>query len=147
MIKVFLGGEGSNELGTRWHRPMGDQPGVVEALLRRVRADGWCVGGARLWKTIRKYQAGVARGAPNHGDARNVLGLVLHAYEAACELLVFVRDDDGDPDRDPAIAATLDAVATYGFADAYMLRAGRGGRAGQAQARGLGPVLAGRSAH
>lgn len=35
MLKVFLGGEGNNELGTRWHVPMGDEPGLVETLLRR----------------------------------------------------------------------------------------------------------------
>jgi hypothetical protein len=44
----------------------------------------------------------------------------IHCDEVlACELLVFVRDDDGDPDRDPAIRDTLGRIASYGFADEY----------------------------
>lgn len=50
MLKVFLGGEGSNELGTRWYVPMGDELGVVEALLRRIRPGGWRVAAALPWK-------------------------------------------------------------------------------------------------
>jgi hypothetical protein len=119
MIKVFLGGEGNNDLGSRWYRPMGDQPGVVETLLRRVRASGWQVAGARSWQSIRKYRAGSAKDRADHADARNVLGLVLHAYEEACEMLAFVRDDDGDELREPAILQALEAVATLGFADEY----------------------------
>jgi len=119
MIKVFLGGEGNNDLGSRWYRPMGGQPGVVETLLRRVRPDGWRVAGAQDWKSIRKYRAGAARTRPDHEDTRNVLGLVLHAYEEACEMLAFVRDDDGDELREPAILQALETIATLGFADEY----------------------------
>jgi hypothetical protein len=119
MLKVFLGGEGNNDIGTRWYRPMGDQPGVIETLLRRVRASGWHVAGAQPWKSIRKYQAGVAKDHANHADARNVLGLVLHAYEDACEMLVFVRDEDGDEPREQAIRQTLGAIASFGFAQEY----------------------------
>lgn len=60
MLKVFLGGEGSNDIGTRWHVPMGDSPGVAETLLRRVRPSGWRVAGAMQWRSIRKYRAGAA---------------------------------------------------------------------------------------
>jgi hypothetical protein len=119
MIKVFLGGEGNNELGTRWQHPPGDSPGVVETLLRRVRAGGWRVAGARDWKSIRKYRAGAARAHPDHEDARNVRGLVLHAYEEACEMLAFVRDDDGDDRREPAILQALEAITSLRFADEY----------------------------
>jgi hypothetical protein len=119
MLKVFLGGEGNNDLGTRWRQPPGDSPGVIEALLRRARPDGWRVAGAQDWKSIRKYRAGAARARPDHEDARNVRGLVLHAYEEACEMLAFVRDDDGDERREPAIRQALEAIASLGFAEEY----------------------------
>jgi hypothetical protein len=119
MLKVFLGGEGNNDLGTRWHRPSGDSPGVIEVLLRRVRPDGWHVAGVQDWKSIRKYRAGAARKRPDHEDTRNIFGLVLQAYEEACEMLVFVRDLDGDELREPGILQALEAIPTLGFADDY----------------------------
>jgi hypothetical protein len=119
MLKVFLGGEGDNDIGTRWHRPMGDHPGVVEVLLRRLRPDGWRVAGGRSWKSIRKYRAGGALRRSNHEDGRNVLGLVLHAYEEACELLVFVRDRDRDEAREQEIRRVLDEITAFGFAEEY----------------------------
>jgi len=119
MLKVFLGGEGPNDLGTRWHRPMGDEAGVVETLLRRVRASGWQVAGARSWQSIRKYRAGAAKHRARHADAHNVLGLVLHAYEDACEMLAFVRDHDEDELREQEIRRVLDRIAAFGFAEEY----------------------------
>jgi hypothetical protein len=119
MLKVFLGGEGKNDIGTRCDRPMGDQPGVVETLLRRVRASGWHVAGARSWRLIRKYRAGAARKRADHDDVHNVLGLVLEAYENACEMLVFVRDRDREELREQAIRRVLETIATFGFAEEY----------------------------
>jgi hypothetical protein len=119
MLKVFLGGEGNNDIGSRWYQPMGDQAGVIEVLLRKVRATGWHVAGARSWQSIRKYRAGGALGKANHGDARNVLGLVLHAYEHACEMLAFVRDHDGDDLREQEIHRILAGIAGFGFAAEY----------------------------
>jgi hypothetical protein len=119
MIKVFLGGEGNNDIGARWHEPMGEQPGVLEVLLRRVRPDGWRVAGARAWQSIRKYRAGAALGPGHHADARNVLGLVLHAHEQACEMLAFARDRDGDRLREREIEDVLGALPSFGFAAEY----------------------------
>jgi hypothetical protein len=119
MLKVFLGGEGNNDLGTRWHRPSGDSPGVIETLLRRVRASGWHVAAAQDWKSIRKYRAGVARDDPKHEDMHNIRGLVLQAYEAACELLVFVRDRDKDVRREQAALQALASIASLGFAETF----------------------------
>jgi len=56
---------------------------------------------------------------PDHKDARNVLGLVRHAYEEACEMLAFVRDDDGDELREPGISQALAGIASLGFAEEY----------------------------
>jgi hypothetical protein len=116
MLKVFLGGEGQNELGTRGQSPPGDDAGVLETLLRRVRPLGWQVDGAQPWRSIRKYRAG--RGG-EHNDAHNVRGLALLAYERACELLAFVRDADGDPLREQAIADAVSTIPELRFAEGF----------------------------
>lgn len=119
MLKVFLGGEGNNELGTRGYVPMGDEPGVVEALLRRVRPAGWRVAAALPWKSIRKYRAGAATQRADHADTHNVRGLILHAYEEACEMLAFVRDVDGESLREQEIHRALESIANLRFAEMY----------------------------
>ncbi|MFT3769200.1 MAG: hypothetical protein QM820_27490 [Minicystis sp.] len=101
-VKVFLGGEGPNELGSRFgHRAYqsDERPGVLHTLLARVQPTGWKVGGARDWKSIRKFRAGRA----DHEDTHNVLGLALDAREAGCEVLAFSRDLDKDAARENAI--------------------------------------------
>lgn len=108
MKKVWLGGEGPSELGDR------DQPqhiwereGALEALLRRVRHDGWQVGGATRWWALRKYQAGKARSATGHADERNTLALALIAKERGCDVVAFSRDLDDDEGREAAIEAGI----------------------------------------
>lgn len=100
-VRIFLGGEGRNELGGRAHHPSfpSEERGVIEALLRRVKDDGWSVGGSRNWKDIRKLKVGQFRDA----DTRNVLGLCLHATEACCHIVAFTRDEDGQGARADAI--------------------------------------------
>jgi hypothetical protein len=101
-LKVFLCGEGANELGSRARErayQTDDQPGVIQALLRKVRSDGWRVGGAVTWKNIRKFRAGGAA----HADTTNVRGAALDAREMKCDVLAFVRDGDGDAWRSRAI--------------------------------------------
>src|SRR3954470_6460776 len=118
MIKVFLGGEGANDIGTRSEQPMGDGPGVSEVLLRRLRRlrpTGWQVDGAMTWSAIRKYRAGVAANNAAHADVRNVLGLMLQACERGCEMLAFLRDADGEPLRAQAIEALLDDLPDLGY--------------------------------
>ncbi len=93
-MKIFLGGEGSNELGSRAREPVyqsDEQPGVVQALLTKVSPSGWSVEGAIVWKSIRKFRSGDHASA----EVRNVLGLVLDAKRAGAEAVAFVRDDDG----------------------------------------------------
>lgn len=52
-LEVFLGGEGSNELGSRPRDPMyPSTPGVVETLLRGVQRDGWEVNGTCKWSNM-----------------------------------------------------------------------------------------------
>jgi hypothetical protein len=102
-VKVWLGGEGPCELGTRADGR--DEPGAIEALLARIEPTGWIVDGAQRWKHIRKFRAGhAARGGDNHEDLHNVLGLALKAWEAGCEVLAFTRDADADARRADAIA-------------------------------------------
>jgi hypothetical protein len=111
-VKMWLAGEGPSEIGDR--HMGGERVGVLEALLRRVEAKGWTVDRASLWKDIRKFTAGGAlRGA---GDDRSVQRLVLHAYEAGCEVVAFSRDRDSDPDRNSAIEQGI-AAATATWPD------------------------------
>ncbi len=108
-IKVWLGGEGPNELGTRADR--GDQPGVVEALLVKVERSGWRVAGATRWKDIRKFRVGAAlRDGENHQDIHNVCGLALKALDNQCAVLAFARDADSDDRREDAIARGIAAA-------------------------------------
>lgn len=106
MIRIFLCGEGRTELGGRAGHPAyhdDAEPGVLVGLLRRVRADGWTIVGACNWSMLRKFRAN-ASGARVPADARNVAIAALKAREAGADILVFSRDDDGDPDRQAAIA-------------------------------------------
>ncbi|AUX40111.1 hypothetical protein SOCE26_015080 [Sorangium cellulosum] len=110
-LRIFLVGEGENELGSRAGAPAyqsDKRPGVLWTLLSRVLPAGWVVGGAREWKSIRKYQA---RGA-THEDTRNVLGAALDAKEAGCDVLAFSRDIDRDPARREAIEEGIRRVAS-----------------------------------
>src|SRR5690606_2728215 len=80
--RVFLGGEGPNELGSLArdpsYQPADPEPGVLETLLRSVERDGWEVAGAVTWKRIVKYKAK----GPMNAEKRNVLGLALDAERA-----------------------------------------------------------------
>ena len=112
-VKVWLGGEGTCELGGRADGQ--ERVGVIEAMLLKLEPSGWRVEGARRWKHIRKYRAGLAvnRGE-NHGDIRNVVGLALEAWEEACELLAFTRDIDADEEREEALTiGIMQAVGLF----------------------------------
>lgn len=102
-VRVFLSGEGSNELGSHAdhlsYRTEHDL-GVLHALLKKVEPSGWTVGGARVWKNIRKYRA---MPSAKHLDTHNVLALANDAIEAKCDILAFSRDVDKDPEREDAI--------------------------------------------
>lgn len=99
MIRIFLAGEGPNELGG-WAAHPGwredpPSPGFITAILSQIRPEGWEIGGARLWKDIRKLK----KHAGLSNEAKNVRAIALDAREAECDLLVFVRDGDADPAR------------------------------------------------
>ena len=104
-MRIFLAGEGKNELGG-WAKPHPycdpNEHGVLEALLRKVSAKGWEICGALLWK----YRSG-------GGDAekRNVLALQLAARDADADVAVFSRDTDGDQERERSIAEGLKEAA------------------------------------
>ncbi len=76
MIRIILAGEGRNELGDLWveapHRPRDrkPEPGVLEALLREIRRDGWEVVDALPWKTLPKLQVGIGRKGEEHNVRR-----------------------------------------------------------------------------
>ena len=99
---MWLGGEGPSEIGNR-DLPDGERVGAIEALLRKVRPDGWRVAGAVRWKHIRKFKVGAARGRDNHGDIHSIAGLVNMAFEAGCPIVAFTRDVDAEAPRAGAI--------------------------------------------
>ena len=45
-----------------------------------------------------------------HADTHNVVGLAVDAQEAGCEVLVFSRDVDNEPERDQAIEDGIERV-------------------------------------
>jgi hypothetical protein len=111
VTRVFLAGEGGNELGgwaaePAWREPP-LQPGVVEAMLRSRVATGWEVCGARCWKDAPKLRVGGRR-----GDAATVRRMTLDALEAGAHALVFVRDEDGDAERTVEIHGAIAEVAS-----------------------------------
>lgn len=115
--KVWIVGEGNNELGGNDGSGKRGR-GVLEALLARVCEGGWECFGKLPWHAIpiQKFQAGGARlGGSSHGDYKNVIGLVLTAYENAADAVAFSRDVDGDPDREEAIASALEWIRNQGW--------------------------------
>jgi hypothetical protein len=98
-VKVFLGGEGADDLGDWSHPPQyrahPPAPGAIEALARKVGVVPIDVIGAVIWKNIKKFRFK----PPVRGEIQNVLGLVIEAEEVGAEVLAFVRDQDGYPDR------------------------------------------------
>lgn len=95
MIRVIIAGEGRNELGgfatEAAFRKDEPETGVIEALLRQVRPDGWQVVDAIPWKKAPKLQVGIA----GKGEALNVQRAYHHAKKRGCEILAFIRDRDG----------------------------------------------------
>lgn len=105
VVRVFLGGEGRNELGGRAGHPVyaSEEPVVIETLLRRCQPDGWQVCDSTPWCQITKF---AAKGR-TPDDERNVLGLVLMAKRAQSHVVAFVRDADADKDRPNVIDAAI----------------------------------------
>ena len=97
-MKAFVAGEGPHEIG-KWSEPHEYRStsmrsdGVLAEVVRK-RHDVTVVGGC-LWKQVRKFKAG------NHASAeeRTLRGIMLHAEESDADVVFWVRDSDGDPDR------------------------------------------------
>ncbi|MGK3963714.1 hypothetical protein WMF38_06005 [Sorangium sp. So ce118] len=94
-LRVFLAGEGRNELGSRAGHPSYQsnvEVGILEALLARIRRDGWTVVGALQWKHLCKLRA---RG-PSPTEAEQIERLILRAEEAEADIVAFSRDGDDE---------------------------------------------------
>ena len=106
-MKVFLAGEAKTELGdwSRLPNYRGEAPevGLLEALLRRVKTDGWTVVDGICWKNIPKYRAHERLPA----EVGNVLGVVMRARKAGCNAVVFSRDRDRDRQREKYVLAGI----------------------------------------
>ncbi len=118
-MKILLAGEGRTELGD-WLLPAhhreanrrasgasSGEHGVLEAVIAKTTAAPCVIGAAVQWSKIRKYRVGARRGH----EERAVLGLGLHAAEAGCEVVAFVRDHEGHDDRREAIEGALEEFA------------------------------------
>lgn len=107
-MRVFLAGEGKAELGDWAKHPSyhssPPESGLIEALLHRVQKDGWEVGGAVCWKNIPKYRAAHSR---HPAEVANVLGLVMKARAACCNVVAFSRDRDRDQQRAQDVQAGI----------------------------------------
>ena len=123
-LRVFLAGEGSNELGSRVGPrayQTDDAPGVIATLLRRARAEGWVVGGARGWNSNGKrsfvarpnasFARGIGRARFEREDTRIVLVVANDAIEAGCTVLAFLRDADKDEGREQAVQEGVEKIA------------------------------------
>ena len=116
MIRVILAGEGKNELGgfavEASFRDEKPERGVVEALLRQVRPEGWQVVASILWKDIPKLRVGIG----GKGEGLNLRRAVHHAKKRGCEVLAFTRDRDKAKfaHRETDIEETLAAIRREG---------------------------------
>jgi hypothetical protein len=113
--RVFLAGEGTNDIGSFAMSPERHdlkEAGVVGALLRKIRQSGWEIVGGIPWKHLHKVRA---KGA-SRGEESNVMAAALRATDpdVDADVLVFVRDTDGDSERQEAIEQGLArAEATF----------------------------------
>jgi hypothetical protein len=110
MKRVFLAGEGTNEIGSWGRHPSyrhTAETGALEALLKKSVETGWEICGGLFWKEIRKFRAGDHRSA----ETRNVLGAALRAREAGADALIFSRDRDRVPTRERDIEDGVGAAS------------------------------------
>jgi hypothetical protein len=121
-VRVFLGGEGRNDLGSWAGHPAyqnDTEPGVIKALLLRTRPQGWKVVGALSWKRCRKYTDFGPMPADLRSNVRGdheklaVLGLVLDAKERGAQAVAFVRDQDDDPERARVVADAVNLARPH----------------------------------
>lgn len=107
-MRVFLGGEGKDELGRFCHDPayaverrgrreVEKEPGILETLINRLKKTPIEFVGGLVWHRIPKGR--ITRGI-HRAETRNVVGLVLDAEDARCDAAIFVRDRDGDENRE-----------------------------------------------
>ena len=104
--RIFLAGEGPNELGSWAKGPEyqdASYPGVLETLMIKVKDSGWKIMAARQWKSIRndskvkpirRYRAGIHL----KPEEQAVRGACMLAKTKDCDVLAFSRDIDGDSD-------------------------------------------------
>jgi hypothetical protein len=119
-VKVFLAGEGRTELGD-WarepcYRPEAPEPGLLEALLRKLKPDGWTIVDAVCWKHLPRERRSLPRPYRAHehisAEVGNVLGLVLRARDAGSDTVVFSRDRDRDLDREKDVLEGLSRASS-----------------------------------
>lgn len=104
-MKVWLAGEGTNDIGSlaKNAQTTREYPGALQVLLRLSSPDAEVIGGGD-WKSVPKLRTGT-KGA----EAQTVARLQLRAEEKNADALVFMRDRDGERDRQKQIESALAA--------------------------------------
>lgn len=104
-MKVWLAGEGTNDIGSlaKDAQTTHEYPGALHELLRLSCPDAEVIGGSE-WRSVPKLRTG-SKGAG--AEAQTVAGLQLRAEEKNADALVFMRDRDGDRDRQTQIESAL----------------------------------------
>ncbi|MBN1961620.1 MAG: hypothetical protein JW841_11795 [Deltaproteobacteria bacterium] len=78
--------------------------------MQRIQPNGWQVTNGTTWIGIRKFKFGKQRRA-KHGDEHNIAALALHAFEAKCDILAFIRDTDSNHKREGDINNGIEIAA------------------------------------
>ena len=111
MITVVVAGEGKTELGGLAahppYRAASPDDGVVVALLRVLEPDLHVQNG-KLWRELPKLRVG--EGSLADAEFKNVRKLAVWANGEGAQVLAFVRDTDGDVEREQAIERGLESL-------------------------------------
>lgn len=113
-LRVFIVGEGANELGRFVHHPArradhANLRGVIEAFLQKLLTDFEVVDG-RAWSKVPSYQQG-----KGHNFQKKILAAALLARAAHCQAFVFLLDQDNEPARIQAVESALQELTAPEF--------------------------------
>ncbi len=119
MKRVFIAGEGPNDLGDWCHlwqyRDDPPLPGALETLLRKVCDEGWQILDGIRWKDIKKLRSRYRKTGGNQvrinagaNEEKNVRVAALKARERGCHLLAFFRDRDQNLQRQEHIESGIE---------------------------------------
>ena len=106
-MRVYLAGEGRNELGgstkEAGHRGSRETAGVLTTLMNRAASTPPKVVGSVVWQRLPNFRLGVPSRRIENADAYNLLAAQQLADDVGATVLVALRDTDGDLKRERAL--------------------------------------------